>query len=393
MKNKRLVYIGAAVLVVVFAAVWSLINGGAQVATAPVQRGNIVKTVEDTGYVQPATSYDIDAVQNARVIQIPVKAGDPVKRGQTLLTMESLDLSVQISETGTQLSQATASVPEAEAALESARLQLANEQDSFNRTNQLFGAGAVSKSDLDKARLDLGTAQQSVAQQAANLAAVRAQASGLQQTLNQLQAEEDKLVVTSPVDGIILSLPVKEQQVVLPGTPLVSLAGSLLAGGAGQLEIKTDILSDDMADVRVGQTVSVTAPVLGQNVLVGTVKQIYPQAEEKQSALGVTQRRVPVIIALPQPQLLKPGFEVRVAIQTDSRQNALLVPTESVRTTATGQKEVMLAVKGRVHHQAVSTGIGDQKNYEVTKGLSDGDVVIRDGSQDLAENARVKPVS
>src|SRR5208337_5520218 len=101
-------------------------------------------------------------------------------------------------------------------------------------------------------------------------------------------------------------------------------------------------------------TVAVTAPVLGQTTLTGTVKQIYPQAEEEQSALGVTQRRVPVIVALPQPQQLKPGYEVTVAIQTDSRQNALLVPTESVRTTAAGQKEVMLVVRGRVHHQVVS---------------------------------------
>ncbi|MGD0152701.1 MAG: efflux RND transporter periplasmic adaptor subunit [Thermacetogeniaceae bacterium] len=392
MKNKRLVYIGAAVLVLVFAAAWSLINGGTQVATTPVQRGNIVKTVEDAGYVQPATSYDIDAAQNARVIQVPVKVGDPVKRGETLLTMENLDLSVQISETDTQLSQAAASVPEAEAALASARLQLANSKDSFDRTNQLFEAGAASQSDLDKARLDMDTAQQTVAQQTANLESAQVQVSGLQQTLDKLQAEEDKLVVTSPVDGIILSLPVKEQQVVLPGTPLVSVAGSQ-STGAGQLEIRADILSDDMADVRVGQTAAITAPVLGQNTLTGTVKQIYPQAEEEQSALGIVQRRVPVIITLPQPQQLKPGFEVRVAIQTDSRQNALLVPTESVRTTAAGQKEVMTVVKGRVHLQNVSIGIGDQKNYEVTKGLSDGDVVIRDGSQDLAENTRVKPAS
>ena len=88
--------------------------------------------------------------------------------------------------------------------------------------------------------------------------------------------------------------------------------------------------------------------MLGQGSLTGTVKQIYPQAEEEQSALGVTQRRVPVIVTLPQPQQLKPGYEVTVDIQTDSRQNALLVPTESVRTTDAGQKEVMLVVRGRV---------------------------------------------
>jgi HlyD family secretion protein len=80
--------------------------------------------------------------------------------------------------------------------------------------------------------------------------------------------------------ALILGLPVTEQQEALQGAPLVTLAA-----GAGQLEIRADILSDDMADIRVGQTVAITAPVLGQNTLTGTVKQIYPQAEEEQSAL------------------------------------------------------------------------------------------------------------
>ena len=388
MKRNTKIYLGIGAYAVIAIAVWAYLAGGTRVETVPVQRGNIVKTVEDTGYVQTATDYEIDAIQNARVVQLPLSVGDSVKQGQTLLVMENLDLDVQVSNTATQLSQATAAVPAVEAALESARLQLADSQSDFDRYQQLYTAGALSKSDYDKACLALDTAQQTAAEQSANLVAARSQVSGLQQTLDKLQAEENELVVTSPVDGVILSLPVKEQQVVLPGTPLVSLAAV-----PEQLEVRADILSDDMADVRVGQTVDITAPVLGQSTLTGTVRQIYPQAEEEQSALGVTQRRVPVIIALPEPQQLKPGFEVTVNIETDSRQNALLVPTESVRTTAAGQKEVMLVVRGRVHHQVVSIGISDQTNYEVTAGLKDGDLIILDGSQDLAEKARVKPVS
>ncbi|MHB8986631.1 MAG: efflux RND transporter periplasmic adaptor subunit [Eubacteriales bacterium] len=133
-----------------------------------------------------------------------------------------------------------------------------------------------------------------------------------------------------------------------------------------------------------------TAPVLDQNTLSGVVKKIYPRAEEKQSALGIIQRRVPVIISLKESAGLKPGFEVRVAIETATRENVLTVPREAVRTTKDGQKEVMAVAGGRVRHRIVSTGISYGNNIEITGGLEEGDQIARDGSLDLAEKTRVK---
>jgi HlyD family secretion protein len=419
MKRKARIYLGIGALSVVLIALWSYLAGGTPAQMVTVQRGSIIKSVEDNGYVQPATGYDIDAIQNARVLQVPVKVGDAVTRGQTLLVMENKDLDVQVSEIQTQLSQAETAVAGARAALESARLQLADSQSNCDRYRQLYASGAASKSDYDKAQLALDTARQAVAEQASGLDADNAQVSGLQQTLNQLQAEEKQLVVTSPVNGVILSLPVKEQQVVLPGTLLVSVAASPASGQPGRapaatgapaghpsggwvgypgnpaavslLEVRADILSDDMADVRVGQTVAVTAPVLGQNTLTGTVEQIYPQAEEEQSALGVIQRRVPVIITLPEPGQLQSGYEVQVAIQTDSRQNVPVVPVESVRTDQNGRQVVMLVSHGRAYQRFVQTGISDRRNIEIITGLQVGDTIVRDGSLSLANGTRVKP--
>lgn len=275
MKLNVRIYWGIGALVVVALAGWAYLAGGTAVETVTVQRGTIIRAVSDTGYVQPVTGFDIDAIQNGRVLQVPVAVGDAVQQGQTLLVMDDPDLDVQLSETASQLAQATAGLAAAEAALETANLQLADSQSNFDRYQQLYNSGAASQSDYNKALLALNTAQQTVAGQAADLATDRAQVSGLQQTLGQQQAEQAQLTVASPVDGVILSLPVKVQQVVLQGATLVSLSAA-----PGQLEVRADILSDDMADVRVGQTVGITAPLLGTNTLTGTVEQIYPQAEE-----------------------------------------------------------------------------------------------------------------
>jgi HlyD family secretion protein len=50
----------------------------------------------------------------------------------------------------------------------------------------------------------------------------------------------------------------------------------------------------------------------------------------------------------------------------------------------------MVVVNKRIQHQLVKTGISDQDNVEITGGLTADELVIRDGSLDLAEKTRVK---
>ncbi|NPV26088.1 MAG: efflux RND transporter periplasmic adaptor subunit [Firmicutes bacterium] len=382
--NKKTYLLIGIVAILLLAAIL-LTRGGPVVDTVKVQPGNISRTVEDVGYVQPATDYNFQATQSARVIRVPVETGQFVKQGQTLVVLENLDLAVQLADIRSQLLQAEATVSGTKAALERTELELKDAQENLARIEELFQAGAVTQAEFDKARLLVETYQRSLSEQQARLSSARSQITGYNQTLQQLATKEQQLVLKSPVDGIVLSLPVKPEQVLQPGALLASVAVP------GQLEVKADILSDDLAEVKEGQKVNVTAPVLGQKVLVGEVKKIYPRAEEKQSALGVVQRRVPVIISLSESNQLKPGYEVRVAIEVLNWQNVLVVPREAVRTTKSGQKEVMVVVNKRVQHRPVQTGISDREHIEITAGLEAGMEIVKDGSLDLAEKTRIKP--
>ncbi|TEB12350.1 efflux RND transporter periplasmic adaptor subunit [Pelotomaculum propionicicum] len=384
MKRKTIIYLATAVAIVLVITVWAYANDGTKVETVQARQGGIIRAVTDTGYVQAATNYDIHATQSARVVGVPVEVGQAVEQGQTLAVLENLDLAVQISDVNSQISQAASAAAGARAALERLQLELKDAQDNLARSQQLFQAGVISQVDFDKAKLQVDTARQNISEQNAILESALAQRAGLNQSLQQLSAKERQLTVKSPVNGIVLTLPVKQEQVVNQGTLLVNVAMS------EQLEVKADILSDDLADIKIGQRVTVTAPVLGQQALVGEVKKIYPQAEEKTSALGVIQRRVPVIITLPAPVNLKPGYEVRVSIETMSRQDVLTLPRESVRTREDGQKEVMLVIEKRIKHQLVKTGISDQENVEISSGLTAEDQVVRDAGLNLAEKTRVK---
>jgi HlyD family secretion protein len=385
---KKLVVAGAVLGLGGLAAAGMLLGGVTEVETAAVQTSDIVQTVEDTGYVQPVDTHEIIyAAQSGRVIQIMVAIGQTVDRGQTLLTLESLDLTMQIEAAQTQLSQTLAAAAGLEAAIARTQLQLDQAREDLARKQQLLAAGAVTPVEYEQARLLVATYEQGLNEQQARLDGTSAQAVGLDQSLQRLSAKEQQLVVTSPTGGIVLSLSAEKGQTLLQG----HLVGTIAA--PDRLEIKADILSDDLAQVAVGQTALITAPVLDTEVLVGKVQKIYPRAEERLSPLGVIQRRVPVIITLEEPSLLKPGFEVDIAIETVRREEVLTVPRMAVRTTTDGRREVMVVVANRVQFRPVETGITDGEYIEIISGLDDGEQIVTDGGLDLAENARVKPVS
>lgn len=383
MKRKKLIYAGGAVLAAgIIAAL--LLTGGTEVETVEVQVGSINRVVEETGYVQPATDFTLYASQTARVAQIPVETGQSVQLGQILLVLENQDLAAQVTETQSRLAQARAAAEGARAGLDRTRLELQDAEANLKRTEELYQTDAVTKVEYEKARLLVETYEQGLEEQNSLLLSTQAQIDGLNQSLGQLSDRERQLVVSSPVEGIVLDLPVKLDQVLAPGTPLASIAAP------DQLEVKADILSDDLAEVELGQKVTLTAPVLGEQVLAGEVVKIYPRAEEKQSALGIIQRRVPIIIALSEPANLKPGYELRVAIATLSKDNVTVAPREAVRTTKDGQRQVLVVIDNRICHQLIETGISDRENIEITGGLASGDLIVKDGSLDLPDNTRVK---
>jgi len=371
-------------VIIVAGIIYSYTTAGTEVDTAEVIHGDIKLAVVDTGYVQASNQADIYATQSGRVASLMVSVGQNVAKGQVIAVLDNKDLTMGSAQLQVQLSQANAAVSAAEAALAQSKLDLVQAQANYDRSRELFGSGAISQVEYDNAEALLDKVQAGIAAQEQSLQAAREQVANYQSLLNSSRQKENELQIKSPISGIVMQLPVRQGDAVMYGTQLAKVAPP------GALEIKVDILSDDLGQIMVGNKAEITAPVLGGEVLNGEVAQIYPQAEEKQSALGVVQRRVPVIIKLDDISNLKPGYETRVSIITGGKENILLIPRESVTTAPDGSKQVMVIIKNRVAIRKVSTGLFDTRSIEITDGLEAGDLIVRDGSASLKANARVK---
>ncbi len=383
---KRKVLWGVVILAVAVGAGAFHLRSGPEVEVVEVVNGQLVQSIEEKGYVQSPGDYEIQAGQSGRIIEVLVEKGEPVEKGWPLMVMENLDLDAQIESLKAQIEQVKAEIAAGGIVLVNNRTGLEKAEKDLARIAELYAAGGVSRKEYDDAQLTVAAEKTAVAGQEGYLNRLGAQLAGLNKQLGVLNNKKNQLVVTSPINGTILDLPVEEEQTAVPGTLLAQV------GVSDTLEVKADILSDDMRGIKVGQKAYITAPLLEDVTLTGTVKQIYPRAYEKTSVLGEMQRRVPVIIALDDPANLHPGYQVRVKIETLVRPDTVLLPREAARLGDDGAYEVMLVKNNRVVQRQVQAGLKNQDYLEIKEGLKPGDLVIRDVSSAFAAGDQVKPV-
>ncbi|MFY9324789.1 MAG: HlyD family efflux transporter periplasmic adaptor subunit [Syntrophomonadaceae bacterium] len=385
MKFRKTWLVGIVVAVVIGIAALVL-GGGQPVQVVEAQQGTFSQVVEETGYVQVVEEQQIQATQAARVSQLLLEAGDQVHNGQLLMILTNPELEAEIASVQSQLAQVESQLEQAQLQLVSLQAQLNQARNDMDRKKALLDAGALSEAEYQAAQLVLTQTESQLAQQESGAAALAKQVKDYQVMLDTLFTKRAELEVKSSVDGILLDLLVKKGQVVTPGMLLAQV------GAGEELEVKIDLLSDEIRQVQVGQKATISSPVLGEKSLRGQVRKIYPQAYERVSALGVIQRRVPVLISLEETANLRPGYEVRVGIETVHKEDVTLLPREAIRLMSDGEYQVMAVVDNRIVSKPVKIGEKNQLSVEIIEGIQPGEMVVKDASLVLKEGSRVKPV-
>lgn len=385
MKFRKTWLVGIVVAVVIGIAALVL-GGGQPVQVVEAQQGTFSQVVEETGYVQVVEEQQIQATQAARVSQLLLEAGDQVHNGQLLMILTNPELEAEIASVQSQLAQVESQLEQAQLQLVSLQAQLNQARNDMDRKKALLDAGALSEAEYQAAQLVLTQTESQLAQQESGAAALAKQVKDYQVMLDTLFTKRAELEVKSSVDGILLDLLVKKGQVVTPGMLLAQV------GAGEELEVKIDLLSDEIRQVQVGQKATISSPVLGEKSLRGQIRKIYPQAYERVSALGVIQRRVPVLVSLEGTANLRPGYEVRVGIETVHKEDVTLLPREAIRLMSDGEYQVMAVVDNRIVSKPVKIGEKNQLSVEIIEGIQPGEMVVKDASLVLKEGSRVKPV-
>ncbi len=217
-------------------------------------------------------------------------------------------------------------------------------------------ADLISKEEADNKRLDAEISK-----------------NNLEKAVKRLQASEDKLKKTrilSPIDGIIISLPIVEGQVAIGGPTAAQGTVLMKVANLSAMKISTHINQVDVARMKESQTAKITVDALEDIQLSGEVCFIAHVATIKNNIKGFT---VDVLVQNPDPRI-RPGMSANVSLPIVHAENALSIPIEAVFYN--GSKKVVYLKKDKeLETREIEVGVVTSSWAEIKSGLKAGDIV------------------
>ncbi len=344
------------------------------VATVTVAAESWPSTYEAAGTVRARTTAVISAKLMGYVREVKVQAGDHVREGQTLVTLETRDLDVNSRRAEAAREEVRTSMPEADSAVAVAKANLELAQVTFGRMQDLQQKKSISNQEFDEASAKLKVAQAAHEMARARRAQLNAKLAAVDQEVRSTEVTRSYADILAPFAGVITARQVEPGSLAVPGTPLLTIERQ----GAFRLEAAVE--ESRLAAIRVGQPVSVTLDSLDRT-LEARVSEIVP-------AVDAASRAYTVKIDLPPLPALRSGVFGRAAFHLGSR-SMLTLPAAAV--SERGQLQSVMVVDNLIARtRLITAGQVVKDRVEVLSGLSAGETVIFPVPQGLEDGARVE---
>lgn len=361
MKKISKIWIGIGIIAVLAIATRMFSGGKKEQAvtfdTAKVELANIKNSVTATGSVEPVTSVTVGTQVSGIISRLYVDYNTVVKKGQIIAELDKTNL---ISELNT-----------AKANLSSAQSSLNYESANYKRYATLFKKGLVSADEYESAKLNFEKAKDQVAQS--------------REMVQKAQTNLSYAIITSPIDGVVISKSVEEGQTVAASYATPELF--TIAKDLKDMQVVANVDEADIGNVKEGERVSFTVDAYPNDTFEGVVKQVRQEATTTNNVVTYE-----VVISAPNSELkLKPGLTANVTIYTAERQNVLCVSTKALRFTPTqdlikgckivdckGKNKVWTREGNTFKAHAVQIGMSDGIHTEILSGVSKGLEIITD---------------
>ncbi|HNS12262.1 MAG TPA: efflux RND transporter periplasmic adaptor subunit [Bacteroidia bacterium] len=429
-KNKPMKWLIIAVVVfIIFAIIGKKAGwiGGDEARKVTVEKvilRDIVETVSASGKIQPEVAIKISPDVSGEIVELPVKEGDRVSKGQLLARILPDIYQSYVDRSVAALNSSKANVANAKSRLTQVQSQFEKAKMAYERNQKLFNEKLISasewegiKSAFEVAKAEVSAGEQSVA--AADFGVRSAEAS-----VKEAQDNLRKTSIFSPVDATISKLNVEKGERVVgtsqfAGTEIMTLAN------LNEMEVNVDVNENDIVRVNVGDTSTVEVDAYLGKKFKGIVTEVANSANTIGVSVDqVTNFTVKIRILResyeeirdperPNRAVFNPGMSATVDIMTKRATNVTSIPIQSVTTrdTTKGKNSVkkdsekmqlededkvkvvenvrendkledklsecvFVVVDGAVKLRPVEIGIQDNNYIEIIKGLKEGEVVV-----------------
>lgn len=354
---------------------------GATVETWPVTRGALLASVVATGRIESPSRVTIGSEIVGTLAERSVGEGDRVSQGQIIARLDNASALAGVREAQAALDQIkTRDRPLAQANLRQAQAQLAQAEREAKRQRELVARALVSAEQNERAEEALAVARAQAASARTSAQAVAAGGSDealLTQRLASAQAALDKTQIRSRIDGVVLNRLAEPGDVIGAGRGIVEVARD------GITEIVAQVDERNLASLALGQAALASADAYPDRRFNAQMSFIAPAIDAQTGTVEV-RLRVPE----PPPEL-RQDMTVSVDIETGRANDALLLPSDSLREASGDRAKVLVVRDGRVTAVPVRLGLKGLGTVQVLDGLVEGDAVLP-GAAEIATGTRVR---
>lgn len=366
------------------------------VQTEKATRRNLTEVVTATGKVQPFLQVKISPEVAGEIIELPVKEGQFVHKGDLLVKIKP-DFYIASRNS------AEANAQSAEAGLNTSIAQAAKAEAEFKRNKELFDKKLVSESVYDEFRTALDVARAQVDSSVHQVEMAK-------QSLKKSDEDLLKCTIYSPIDGTVSKL-ISEKGERVVGTGMMAGTEIMTVADLNEMEARVEVGEVDVVLVQIGQKAKLEVDSFRDRKFSGVVTQIANSAKTTAAATQSEATKFEVRIRITDKDRFLPGMSATAEIETRYRTNVLTVPIQSVTTrlpkgakkddkkdslkpedkdleqdlaNLTKKKDkaakpidVVFAVEdGKAKMIPVKRSISDDAFYEITEGLAEGQEVV-----------------
>lgn len=400
-KKIKILIFSAAVLVIAAFVIINLKKARGktiEVQTEKVGRGDITQLVSGSGKIQPEKEVKISAYVSAEIKKLHIKEGDRVNEGQSLVDLDR--------------TRYEAALERGKSDLKAAKANLKKAKSELKRAQDLFSRNLLSQAELEGMEANYELAESQVEQAEA--------------MLKQMNDDLSKTRLTSPMDGTVAKLNKEEGEIALGSQFQADVI--MTVADLSRMEMVAEIDENDVVLISLGDSTEIEVDALPDTILQGIVREIAHTATTRGRGTQEEVTNFDVTISITDNiEQLRPGMSSTVAIKTETHEDVLYVPIQSITmrepqdtTQVVGkysnktwrrkkgstrdenlevwegesngrvdqiakkdklEKDKMMQVvfvveNGETKMVPVDTGISSEKNVEVVRGLEEGQEII-----------------
>ncbi|MEL7655858.1 MAG: efflux RND transporter periplasmic adaptor subunit [Bacillota bacterium] len=350
-KKKRIIIAAIIILVIALILVIPKMIGGGEppalsVSTGTVERMDIEQAVSIKGTIEGSQKADVASSVNYKIISILVQEGDVVQKDQVLAVLDSEDLQDDYQKA---LSAVNAS------------------KFNYESSKLLYEEGAISKEDFIKAQNQYETDK--ITLDSYNIA--------------------DKVNIKSPIAGTVTRVNVNIGRY---ATDTENKTPMFIVEDLQNLKMDVRISEYDISKIKLGQKVTITAEVLGDQSVEGVVSRISPTGEKKDDSSKEMVIPVQIDVNKGNTKLIA-GVTASAKIEIEKKSDVLGAPIDSVlEDPNTGDSFVMVLKGTKLQKVSVELGLEGDFNIEISSGnLKAGDKVVLNPTFDMTDGMEVTP--